>query len=133
MNTMRSYLYHYQAITVDGKVHYLGYSSEFDYGGDATLKSKFGGRYAYYEDCSWDEEEPQMPDDLIQIVDSKDIEEAWRGKNHRAANIMNRMFTFCNIPEKKVVGMIVTCEYDGRWDFESCIETDVVSRPPREN
>ena len=31
MNMMRSYLYRYQAITMDGKVHYLGFSSAFSY------------------------------------------------------------------------------------------------------
>ena len=129
MNTMRFYTYRYQAVLANGDVHYLGYSSEFIYGDEGTMKSKFGGRYACYEDCSWDEEEPKMPADLIKILHSSEIEEAWQGKNQWAADELSRMFSFCDIRDRDVVGMIVTFEYEGRWDFENEVETYVISRP----
>lgn len=135
MNTMHGSFCRYKAITADGKVHYLGYASEFTYDDMVYQKSRFGGKLASYEFCSnWDEygeKGPPRPKDLVRIVNPADIEYIWNGKRFCGAKDLAHMFSLCHIPEETVVGMILTYEEDGRWDLEHSVETFVISRTPQ--
>ena len=134
MNTMCGSSCHYKAILADGSVHYLGYSSSFNYGDTSYEKSKFGGKYASFEEYLWDDDEPlSVPTDYVRLIYPSEIIKAWNGKSSWGAAVLAHMFSLCNIPEDAVIGMIITREDDGRWDFESSVETFVIPKPRRQN
>lgn len=129
MNTMRSTVCRYQAITNDGKVHFLGYASEFTYGEMVRQSSSFGGKCTSYGSCIWDNDDDSLPPaDLIRILNPVEISNIWSGKSSCGSGDLEKMFSFCNIAEDAVVGMILTFEEEGRWDFQQNIETIVVPR-----
>lgn len=135
MNKMSSSTCIYQAVTNDGNVHYLGYASAFSDNDAEYQDSEFGGIRAHYEVWEvwyeWEEEIPPRPQNLVRVLHPYMITEVWSGKSDCYAEDLARVFALCNIPEEKVVGMILTYVEVGRWEIQSETETIVVPRPPR--